>query len=54
VAFDKSSNMFTADTGNNVIRKAAGDTQIITTFAGNGYIGGSPGDGGPPGAATLP
>jgi len=51
IAFDSDGNMYVADNGNGVIRKvnAAG---IITTFAGNGYLGYN-GDGIPATTAKL-
>jgi trimeric autotransporter adhesin len=49
---DRAGNLYLADDANNVIRKVAAGTGIITTVAGNGYEAGSPdggyaGDGGP-------
>ena len=44
VAVDTSGNVYIADTGNNVIRMVAKDTNTITTIAGNGTFGYS-GDG---------
>jgi Abnormal spindle-like microcephaly-assoc'd, ASPM-SPD-2-Hydin/FG-GAP-like repeat len=49
---DEVGNLYVADTDNNVIRKIAGDTGIITTIAGNGSFGYS-GDGGPAISAML-
>jgi hypothetical protein len=53
VAVDASGNIYFADSFNNVVRKVAAGTNIITTIAGNGYgagqkgtIGGYTGDGG--------
>ena len=46
VAVDGSGNVFIADTDNNVIRKVAAATGIVTTVAGNGSAG-YLGDGGP-------
>lgn len=45
VAVDSSGNLFIADLNNNVVRKVAAGSGIITTFAGNGTKGYS-GDGG--------
>jgi hypothetical protein len=39
IAVDQASNVYIADTGNNVIRKIAVTTEIITTIAGNGLYG---------------
>jgi NHL repeat len=52
VVVDKDSNLYVADTGNNVIRKIAASTGIITTVVGNGTPGYS-GDGGIPTGAQL-
>jgi sugar lactone lactonase YvrE len=52
VALDGAGNLYIADTGNNVIRRIAASTGIITTVAGNGTPGGS-GDGLAATAATL-
>ena len=49
---DRAGNVFIADTANNVIREVSASTGIITTVAGNGFIGFS-GDGGPATSATL-
>jgi sugar lactone lactonase YvrE len=49
---DAAGNVFVADTGNNVVRKVAAGTGIITTVAGTGTAGAS-GDGGLATAATL-
>ena len=51
VALDASGNLYIADSGNNVIRKVAATTGIITTVAGNGT--GYWGDGGPATTAGL-
>ena len=52
VALDSSGNLYIADLQNNVIRKVAAATGIITTVAGNG-TGGDSGDGGPATSATI-
>jgi len=52
MAVDNSGNLYFADTGNNVIRKVAAATGIVTTVAGNGTAGYS-GDGGPASSASL-
>jgi uncharacterized protein (TIGR03437 family) len=52
LAVDGSGNLYFADLGNNVIRKVAAATGIITTVAGNGSPGYS-GDGGPSTSAQL-
>lgn len=52
IAVDASSNLFVADTGNNVIRRIDAVTGIITTVAGNGS-GGFGGDGGPATGASM-
>jgi hypothetical protein len=56
VAVDKNGNLFISDTGNNVVRRVDAQTQIITTYAGNG-LPGTPGtangDGGLATAAQL-
>jgi uncharacterized protein (TIGR03437 family) len=52
VAVDGSGNVYLADTNNNVIRKVAPATGIISTFAGTGTPGFS-GDGGPAASAEL-
>jgi sugar lactone lactonase YvrE len=49
---DRSGNVFIADTANNVIREVSASTGIITTVAGNGFVGFS-GDGGPATSAEL-
>ncbi|MGH9744909.1 MAG: InlB B-repeat-containing protein, partial [Candidatus Acidiferrales bacterium] len=49
VAVDSNGNIFISDSGNNVIRRVDANTQVITTYAGNGLPGtpGQPnGDGG--------
>jgi uncharacterized repeat protein (TIGR01451 family) len=56
VAVDKNGNLFISDSGNNVVRRVDAQTQIITTYAGNGLPGtpGTPnGDGGAATAAQL-
>jgi large repetitive protein len=55
VAVDGAGNVYIADTGNNVVRKVAASTGIITTVAGNGAPGSATnvGDGGPATAANL-
>ena len=52
VAMEGFGNLYIADAGNNLIRKVAVATGIITTVAGNGAAGYS-GDGGPAAAARL-
>jgi len=52
VAVDSAGNLFIADSQNNVIRKVAAATGVITTVAGNGTAG-YRGDGGPATAAEL-
>lgn len=52
VCLDKQGNMYIADAGNNVIRKVAAATGIISTIAGTGTAGYT-GDGGLPDTATL-
>jgi hypothetical protein len=57
-AVDAAGNLYPADDANNVIRKIAAATGIITTVAGNGAgagtpSGGSAGDGGPATAAEI-
>src|ERR1022692_381452 len=52
MAVDGSGNLYIADTGNDVIRKVAAATGIVTTVAGNGGAGYS-GDGGPASSAGL-
>jgi len=52
IAFDSAGNLYIADTGNHCIRKV--DTSgTITTFAGQGGVSGSTGDGGTPSQAKL-
>jgi sugar lactone lactonase YvrE len=46
VTIDAAGNLYISDSGNNVVRKVAAGTGIITTIAGNGTLGWS-GDGGP-------
>ncbi len=55
VAVDGAGNVYIADTDNNVVRKVAASTGIITTVAGNGAPGSpvSVGDGGPAISANL-
>jgi uncharacterized protein (TIGR03437 family) len=53
VAVDASGNIYIADTVNNVIRKVAAGTGIITTIAGRLGQVGDYGDGGPASAALL-
>jgi len=52
VNFDAAGNMFIVDSYNDVVRRVAVSTGIITTVAGNGNMGFS-GDGGPATSATL-
>ncbi len=52
VAMDSAGNLFIADTGNNVIRKVAASSQVISTIAGTG-IAGFAGDNGAATVATL-
>jgi RHS repeat-associated protein len=52
VALDAAGNLYISDSGNNVIREVASDSQIISTVAGNGTNGFS-GDGGPATSAEL-
>ena len=52
VIVDKSNNLYIADSGNNRIRRVDGNTQVITTVAGNGTAG-FKGDGGPAAQAEL-
>jgi trimeric autotransporter adhesin len=49
---DNSGNVFIADTANSVIREISASTGIISTVAGNGFVGFS-GDGGPATGAEL-
>ena len=51
LAFDRSGNLYIADTANNVIREIDASTGVISTVAGNGTKGYS-GDGGPPPAPS--
>jgi sugar lactone lactonase YvrE len=51
-AVDSAGNLYIADSSNNVVRKVAPGTGIITTFAGNGTVGYS-GDNGPAASAQL-
>ena len=51
-ALDSSGNVYIADVGNNVVRKIASGTGIITTIAGTG-IEGHTGDGGPATSAQI-
>lgn len=53
VFVDTSNNIFIADTSNNCVRKVAAGTGIITTVAGQGFMNGNTGDGGPATSATL-
>jgi uncharacterized protein (TIGR03437 family) len=53
VAVDASGNIYIADTGNNVVRKVAAGTGIITTIAGRFGQVGFAGDGGPAAASLL-
>ena len=52
VALDGASNLYIADTGNNVVRKISAVSSVISIVAGTGQQG-STGDGGPATAATL-
>jgi len=52
IAMDSSGNMYIADSGNNVVRKVAAGTGIITTVAGTG-VAGYNGDSGPATNAQL-
>ncbi len=52
IALDAAGNLYIADAGNNVVRKVAASTGIITTIAGNGTEGDG-GDGGPARNASL-
>ena len=52
IVADKSGNLYIADSSNNVVRKVAAGTGIITTIAGN-EIAGYSGDGGAATSATL-
>ncbi len=51
-AVDSAGSLYIADSSNNVVRKVAPGTGIITTFAGNGTVGYS-GDHGPAASAEL-
>jgi sugar lactone lactonase YvrE len=51
-ALDSAGNLYIADSGNNVIRKVAANTGIITTIAGDGVAAHS-GDGGPASSSEL-
>jgi trimeric autotransporter adhesin len=51
--FDSKGNLYICDRGNNVVRKVAAGTNIITTVAGTGGSSGSTGDGGPATSALL-
>jgi trimeric autotransporter adhesin len=53
LAFDSKGNLYITDRGNNVIRKVAAGSNIITTVAGTGGASGSSGDGGPATSALL-
>jgi len=53
VALDPSGNLYISDGGNNVVRKVAASTGIITTVAGHFSLGGYSGDGGPAVKAQL-
>ncbi len=54
MVFDNGGNLYITDAGNNVIRRIAKNTGIITTLAGNYLLGsGYSGDGGPATAAEL-
>ncbi|MDQ6615130.1 MAG: right-handed parallel beta-helix repeat-containing protein [Actinomycetota bacterium] len=55
VGFDGAGNMYVLDDGNEVVRKVAAGTGVITTVAGGGHgnIPGFSGDGGPATKATL-
>ena len=52
LSFDRSDNLFIADTGHNRIRRVDAVTHVITTISGNDFLGFS-GDGGPASAALL-
>ncbi len=57
-ALDSTGNLYVAEAGNNIVRKIAASTGIITTVAGNGFGdgcagGGFGGDGGPATKAEL-
>ncbi len=51
--FDRSGDLFIADTGNNAVRRIDAKTGVITTIAGGRERRGYSGDGGPASAATL-
>ena len=55
LAVDGSGNLYIADTNNNVVRKVAAGTGVITIYAGNGHFGITQdvGDGGPATSAQL-
>jgi sugar lactone lactonase YvrE len=53
VAVDSAGNIFVADFSNHRIRRIDAQTNVITTFAGNGSRTGPLGDGGPAGLASL-
>ena len=53
VTVDASGNLFIADTANARIRRVDATTHIITTFAGNGSVSATLGDGGPAASASL-
>ena len=53
VAVDADGNIYISDTGNNIVRKVAVSTGIITTIAGNPNAYGYKGDGGPATEAEL-
>lgn len=53
VTADSNGNLYIVDQGNQVIRKVAAGTAIITTFAGHAGATGSGGDGGPATAAYF-
>jgi sugar lactone lactonase YvrE len=55
IALDNAGNLYVADSANNVVRKIAASTGLITTAVGNGQTGsaGNKGDGGPATAARL-
>lgn len=53
LSIDSQGNLFVADRGNNRIRKIDASSNVISTVAGNGSLGGPLGDGGPATAARL-